>query len=117
MTTIKISAGDTEVIDIAIKRDGVAVDITTAALRFEAKRSSRDAGAALIVRTDAGGGGIVKTNAVGGLARITLSPANTASLDAPLRLAYGVQMTEANGVVSTVAEGLLYISADPVRGA
>jgi len=111
MTDFSMKRGDTFLIDHTITSGGAAFDLTGKSLRFVAKRSVADAdSAAVIVHTI--GAGIVVTNATGGLARTTISPADTTGLPALAQaLAWELQLTDGSNVYSVDA-GTLLVSPD-----
>jgi cyanophycinase-like exopeptidase len=93
--------GDTIPLSIAVTREGTAVDLTGAALRFVAKRRLKDADVdALITKTI--GTGITVTDAAAGAAVI-------------MTLQCEVQMVESDGTITTVAQGTLEVKIDAVR--
>lgn len=111
MANLSIYRGDTVSFTSAVKRSGVAVNLTGATLWFTAKRLISDIDAnAVIAKTS--GSGIVVLSAVDGTYRVDLLPADTASLTKTTQLYYDVQLKESNGVVTTIDRGTLEIIAD-----
>jgi hypothetical protein len=104
----KIKRGDSAVYDIAC-----AFSLVGATLRLCAKLALSDADAAALVRIDSAGlGGIVITDAGNGLAVATIAPGNFASLGADTVLFFDLQATEADGTVTTLVEGTLFVTLD-----
>jgi cyanophycinase-like exopeptidase len=106
--------GDTIPLSIAVTREGTAVDLTGAALRFVAKRRLKDADVdALITKTI--GAGITVTDAAAGAAVIMIDPADTDGFLKGMTLQCEVQMVESDGTITTVAQGTLEVKIDAVR--
>lgn len=113
---LEMYRGDTKVFDIAVTDPdtGGVVDLTGKTLAFMAKRSRTDAdGSAVISKTT--GAGIANTNAIGGLAALTIDPADTSALAETTQLEYDLQLTN-GGQVFTVASDYLLVRADVRRG-
>lgn len=116
--TIKAVRGDTITLDFTVKRPagGAAVDLTGATFTFTAKKKLSDADAAALFQKTLGSG-VSVTNAANGQGRVTVAPADTTSLpDYETDLYCDLQMTEAVGTVTTVAEGILRIRPDVTEG-
>ena len=103
-TNLTMHAGDTKTIDIAFTDGGTPVIITGASIAFAV--AWRPGGPAILTKTV--GAGIVITNAAGGLARVTLSPADTATLRGGYYY-YEAECVEAGGTEWTGAYGTLTI--------
>jgi hypothetical protein len=104
---IAIYAGDSLAVDYTITLDGVAVDISTATLAWEAKYSYSDL-VPVIQKTT--GAGISHTNPTAGLATLRLLPADTSALatDSPVTLVWSLRLFAGDDVY-TVATGLLVV--------
>lgn len=102
----EINHGDTEIFDLTVRADGVAVNLTGKSLRFSVKREYTDA-AALILKTTENG--ITVTNAAAGQARVTLNPADTELLyNHEHAVVYDVQLVDGTAVY-TVLRGQLIV--------
>ena len=86
------------------------LDLTGAAISFTAKRSMADLDANAVI-TKSVGSGITITNGPGGLATLALVPADTLPLeqDRISSLVYSVEVVEASGKRSEIAQGVLYV--------
>jgi hypothetical protein len=116
MSELEMYRGDDESFDIAVTKDGIAVDLTGASIRFTAKRRATDVDLeAVIAKTSAVAGGIVVTNALGGIARVDIVPADTEDLTASARLIWDLQAVDGTGKVRTLADGTLIVHADVSR--
>lgn len=107
--------GDTISIALTISRNGSAIDLTGATIWFTAKEAVEDADVdAVFQKTTADG--ITIDDAPNGRATVVIEPADTAALgDDPVTLLCDVQVEEADGTTSTVAEGVLRITPDVTR--
>lgn len=114
MADLDAVRGDTNKYDVTVTRDGAALDLTGATLKFTVKRSLDDADADAVFQK-AIGTGIVVDDVAGGLATLTVAPADTSALPAPRSFHYDLQLTESDGRVTTVAIGSLRLSADVER--
>jgi len=91
-------------------------DITGWSLWMTGKLNVDDADAAALFTRTVANGGIVVTSATGGLATITLLPANTSALtDASTDVLIDVQGKSGTGRVSTLKSGKLVVKADLTR--
>lgn len=78
---LQVVQGNTVRLDVAVTVDGgTAADLTGCTLWFTLKEKRSDTDANAVFQKKTGGGGIVVLDAAGGLARITLSPDDTAVL-------------------------------------
>jgi hypothetical protein len=109
-TNIKVLKGDSIVLKLTIKRGTVAVNLTGASLWFTAKTGVAQADPGVFQKTI--GSGIVVTDAAGGLAQVTIAPADTSGLTVPTTLLYDIQLLESTGTKTTVASGNLTIMPD-----
>jgi hypothetical protein len=114
MADLTAVRGDTNEYDVTVTRDGSALDLTGATLKFTAKRSMDDSDLQAVFQKTIGSG-IVVTDEPGGLATLTVDPADTSSLPAPRSFHYDLELTESDGRVTTVAIGQLRLSADVER--
>lgn len=115
MTTenLELRRGDTHVFDLTIlNAAGTAMNLTGATVRFTAKNNLSDADGSAVITKISPSSGIVVTDAAGGLARLTLLPADTSSITQERVLYYDVQVTDGSSVVTTVLEGTLAIRLD-----
>ena len=102
-----VTRGDTETINLTIKNpDGSARDITTDSIKFTVKKRVQDA--SYVVQKTVGSG-IVKTNAAGGLATVTLNPADLNSLAEPRTLVCDIEVTTSGGAVATTLHTLEFV--------
>lgn len=103
----EIERGDTAKFTGTAKRtDKTIADLTGATVRFTAKRKLTDAdGDAVIAKT------ATVLDAEAGVFRVTIDPGDTSSLSA-CTLSYDVQITEADGTVTTTQKGTLAIVLD-----
>ena len=93
-----------------------AQNITGWSLWMTGKLNVDDADAAALFTRTVANGGIVVTSATGGLATITLLPANTSALtDASTDVLIDVQGKSGTGRVSTLKSGKLVVKADLTR--
>lgn len=115
--TFTIFRGDDRSITIAaLQADGVtAQNITGWALWFTGKLAIADADVAAVFQRTVAGGGITITNAVGGLATVTLVPANTDSLTQDTTLFCDLQGKDGSGKIYTLATGKLVVQAEVTR--
>ena len=115
MTALEMTWGNTYAFDVAVTAAGVAVDLATKTLRFLAKSTYGDADAAAKI-AKATSSGIVHTDEDGGIARVTIAQADTASLDPTTMtvLYWDVKLIDgSNGY--TVASGTLSVAPAVVR--
>lgn len=109
---ISMKRGRTLVFTLALTKAGVAYNLTglSPTLRMTAKYDPHDAdGSAVFSRTSAVGGQIDITSVSGGLATVTIVPANTSPLPASqVNLYYDIQLTDSTGVW-TVQDGILTV--------
>lgn len=116
MTDLRAKRGDTITLAIAAKKaDGTAQTLVGKLLTFTAKDRLADLDAAAIISKSIGAG-ITVDNAAGGLATVTLSPADTAGFTGPRTLLWDIQMTDTvTGDKKTLDEGKLYVRPDVTR--
>lgn len=101
--------GDTEVIPLVEKNaDGTAFDLTGCSITFGVSQF----GAMVFQKTTTAG--IAITNAAGGLATLTIDPANTSGL-APGSYQYDVLVTTGTGQKFTMTFGTLNLVQHPSR--
>jgi hypothetical protein len=110
--------GDNETYDLTVVLpSGSPVNLTDATLWFTVKKNKYEAdAAALISKTSALNGGITIANqgTDPGEAAIALVPADTAKL-VPGDYYFDVQMKSSTGTVTTLADGIIEITADVTR--
>ena len=107
MSDITTYAGDTTIVDYTVILNGAAVDLTGLTLRWAARRAYSDSAPAIVKET---GSGIVYTDAAHGKVRLTLRPADTASLaiSSPTTLVWALRLYDGSDVY-TVATGQLIV--------
>ena len=86
---------------------GVAVDLTGMTARWVLAPTR---GATPVIDKTSGGGGVVITDAVNGRLRVELSPTETEPLRG--RYFHELELTDSTGIVSTAAQGWIYIGPD-----
>lgn len=103
-------AGDTPSWTVTVERNGEPVDLTGASINFTAKRYLTDVSAVFQHSTD-DGHVVVSPPASAGVAVLTLDAADTADLvtSVAVKLYYDVQVTEADGTISTPITGTLTV--------
>lgn len=112
-TNLTMIRGDTVPINLTITNAQGAVDLTGCELWFSAKKSVADPDPPIIAKSSGVLGGIQVTDAAGGLATVTLDPADTSAFTADTQLlTYDVQLKDGAGNITTVASGYLTITAD-----
>lgn len=113
MTNLEGTRGDTNNYTGTVRDSaGAVVDLTGATLRFTAKLSHADGDNDATTIRKTTGSGITHTNAAQGAYRITLAPADTASLAATTLYVWDLQLTTGAGDVFTVDGGTLMIAMD-----
>jgi hypothetical protein len=109
----KIFRGDTIIFDAAISQGGVALPLTGYLIWFTAKPNSSQTDSASGVIQKTLTSGIVVTDANKGLIRITISPADTAGINADTTYQCDVQIKKtATGEISTVGKGTMKVELD-----
>lgn len=107
----KLYRGDTIVFEAALSQGGVALDPTGYSIWFTAKTAVTQMDNQGIQKTI--GSGIEVLDAATGKIRITLAPADTASLTADTTFQCDIQIKHiASGVITTVARGTIAITMD-----
>jgi hypothetical protein len=112
----QVARGDTVVFDATITRPpgGPPVDLTGAELACTGRRDLEEAAASYVFRVETGSG-ISVTNAAGGQCRVTIPAAATAQLVDWPALYVDLELTEADGRVSTPLRGRLILTPDVSR--
>jgi hypothetical protein len=108
MPDLEMFRGNDRTFTLTVARDGRAVDLTGATLRWKARKSVKDLDADAVINK-ATGNGITITDPPNGIVDLTLLSADTKSLPAPLALIYEFEVTEASGAVSTPTIGVLLL--------
>jgi len=105
--------GDDNIFDVVItSKTGKVVNLTGGTLKFTARAKSGSP-STVMTKTSAGGAGITFTDAINGYAALTLVPADTSALYAPVALVFDFEFTDALGKVTTVLpKGILYVLRD-----
>lgn len=113
-TLIQIKRGDTGRYDIAcFTKAGGPLSLVGAVLRMYAKLDVTALDAAATIKKDSAGiGGITVTDAGNGLARLVIAPADTSALTRDTNLYYDLQVTEQDGTVTTLLDGMIAVSVD-----
>lgn len=106
---LQFTRGDTAIFAFALTMDGVALDLTGATIRWTAKPSVSDVSALI---SKAIGSGLTVADPTSGRVDLTFNPQDTRDLDAPATLYWDLEVTEANGYVSTPLIGTLRLDAD-----
>lgn len=107
--------GDDVTFDVEVTDDGDPVPLDTAtSIRFTAKRSLEDADADAVLALSLGDG-ITVDVAETHIAHLVIPAASTDQLQAPTYLVWDIEVTDEDGLIHTVAEGLLHITADVTR--
>ncbi len=111
MARLTINRGTTYTIDYAYLRNGVAATLVGATVRFTIKSSEYDTDTA-----DATASVIknVTNGTAGGLATITINPADTATLT-PGKYFYDIKVEEADGDIYKTDEGQIKLDASPTN--
>lgn len=112
-TYLAARSGDTNVYTGTVTSSGSAVDLTGATLRFIAKAEISDADGDAIINKYSPSNGVEIVSAAAGTWRLTISPADTASLGEVV-LHYELQVTTSGSAVYTAASGTLTVSPDVV---
>jgi hypothetical protein len=114
MARLSMKRGDTRRYTITVTRNGAPEDISSPAeLWFTAKTVlSLPDSQATIQKTTVGAGGITVTDGPGGIALLTIDPADTSALTADAVLSYDVQLKTSSADIETIDAGELRISLD-----
>lgn len=104
--------GDTVKLLVTATRDDSPINIATATLYFTAKTSRSLADDATGVIQKISGAGIEVVSAPNGQAVVTIDPEDTEGLVLKTKYFCDVQLVEADGVVTTIAEGTLVMHLD-----
>jgi len=112
----QVARGDTVVFDATITRPpgGPAVDLTGAELVCTGRRTLEEAAADAVFRVETGSG-IAVTNPAAGQCRVTIPAQATAGLPDWPALYVDLELTEADGRVSTPLRGRLILTPDVSR--
>lgn len=113
MSQLSMVRGDTLIFDVAVvDKAGAPVNITGKTLIFTVKARYSDADNAAIAQKKTPSSGITITNGAGGLATVTLQPADTRNLtDQWQTLVWDLQLVDGTNVY-TVASGTLQVTPD-----
>ncbi len=107
-TALFMTRGTTKSFSITATDAGDPLDISTATLEWTAKHEPFDP--AVITKSTADG--ITVTDGPGGLATLTIDPADTADfVDMTVRLVWELEMTQA-GETKTLAQGTIDVEPD-----
>lgn len=110
-TNLEMFRGDMEIFDLTITRGSEPVDLTDAKIWMTARRHHTSS--PVFMKTTDPGGGITLTDAEEGLARVTLTVADTSELDGEQYvLVYDIQVRDADGLVFTPIYGTLTVTPD-----
>ena len=102
--------GDTIKLQITVTRGGEALNLTGATFKFTARKWK--SGSALIEKDNTA---FAVASPASGVAILTIDPADTESITEDVKLYCDVEMTESDGVVTTVAEGTIDLKYDISR--
>jgi hypothetical protein len=108
----KIFRGDTIVIEFAVSQDGVALNLTGYSIWFTAKKQKSDNDTAPTAIQKTLSSGIVVLDAAAGHIKVTILPADTATLSADTTYVCDLQVKSGGGVITTVADGTMAITLD-----
>ena len=102
--------GDTQAFDVTVTQGGSAYNLNNAAgLYFTARK---EYGSPVVFQKSVGSG-IAVTNAAGGLATITLSPADTSSITpTPVKMVVDLEVETTGGAIYTAYRGTLAVEPD-----
>lgn len=106
--------GDTIRLSVPVIRNSSPVDLTGSTIYFTAKRKKNDLDVDAVIQKSTDDG-IIITDAELGQALIVIAPIDTSSLEDEPRLYCDVEVIEANGTRTTVANGRLTIKYDISR--
>lgn len=98
--------GDTIKLLVTVTRDDVALNITGATFQFTARRWRGYATATFVKENSS----FEVIDAAAGQVVVTMDPADTASLDIDMVLNCEIEMTEADGRVTTIAYGTISLA-------
>jgi len=101
--------GDDRDFEIPTTRSGSPVDLTGASVRAHFKS---DLGGSPVLQKSLGSGIEIDGDAADGVVVLSIDPADTSALTAATTLYFDVELTEAYGRVTTVAEGVLLVRLD-----
>lgn len=109
---LQMRRGDTYAFNLTVTQAGSAFNLTGASVRMTAKWAYTDPDSdAVFVRTV--GSGIGFLSASGGLATVTIAPANTSSLPGnSVNLVYDIQVTDVSDNIYTIVDGILTVLPD-----
>lgn len=113
--TLSMFRGDDRTITVTVVDANGAVDLTTATLRFTAKRALGDYDSDAIITKTTGSGISHGANPALGVATVTIGKADTEDEDVDdldRDLWWDIQLTTAAGLVRTIATGRLQIISD-----
>lgn len=115
---ITINRGDTNTFQVTAIRANQVVNLTGAKMWFTVKEHiwDQDDDAVLALNSVDDASQIVSSLPTSGQFQIQLTPADTDTLDRYAYL-YDVQVKEADGTVTTVQKGKLYLNKDVTRNA
>jgi hypothetical protein len=110
---LEMYRGDTYVFDVTVLNAGNPINITDYQFRMTAKYTITDTDVDAVF-TISSPGNIELTDPSNGEVTVTISPANTSSLERgqTYRLYYDLQMYSAPGTVYTICNGILKINPD-----
>lgn len=110
-STLKINRGTTYTIGLTCQRNGQPATLVGATVRFTVKTSEYDSSTtdatAVITKN-------ITNGTAGGQATITLSPADTATLE-PGKYFYDIKVQEAGGSIYKCVEGTITLDGSPTN--
>lgn len=113
MGKLTVDRGTTFTIDIVYKKNGVAATLSGATVRFTVKSveydtSTTDATAVITKNVTS------HVDAPNGLSKITINPADTATLT-PGKYLYDIKVAEGGGAIYKIDEGTLKLDGSPTN--
>lgn len=106
LAALTIKQGDDFSRTLTITEDGAAVDITGCTLTFHLRAPGATTDAIDPAPT------LALTTPASGLATLTLTDAQTATLTALTSYTYEIELTDGTGLISTPVEGLAFVAGD-----
>ncbi len=115
MSYLTITRSDDETLDVLVTNEdtGAVVNLTSATLKWMAKRRRNDADVDALI-TKAIGTGVTVTNAVGGVAEVAIAAADTDAIT-PGAYYWELQSVDAASKTHTLAGGRIVILPDLIR--
>lgn len=118
MGAFTLIRGDTLLLDVQVKKNGVPVDITGWKVWFTVKRNFPDADNNAVYQANStdGSGDVTITSSTQGKVTVRMPALKTFAFpDGMTKLIYDVQTKDASGVTATVDVGTVTVSPDVTR--